>query len=184
MTTTPYGPEPDRWAATDDGAVQAVDRELGRRSRSAAQGWRERGDGPFRGFAVRIAVVLVLLGLCGAAWSVPAFRSVLRDSFTERQQSYIELSFGKDPWFDGNELVVPLQFVEHGDSGGRHTVKAWVQDAEGRRLDTGTDTVTTKPGALIAVDVRLRLKGKGKSRADLVDVTLPGHPQHLRVHLR
>ncbi|WP_461079959.1 hypothetical protein [Streptomyces deserti] len=132
----------------------------------------------------RIAAVAVVLGLCGAAWSVPEVRTVLRDSFTERERAYIELYFGKEPFFDGGELVVPLELVEHGDSGGRRTVRTWAADAGGRRLATRTETVTTKPGAQVGVDLRLRLEGGGKRDADLVEVTLPGHPQRLRMHLR
>ncbi|MFJ4002194.1 hypothetical protein ACIPWL_01835 [Streptomyces sp. NPDC090023] len=129
-----------------------------------------------------VAVMLVVIGLCGAVWSVPEARSVLRDSFTERQQAYIELYFGKEPFFQGDELVVPLRLVEHGETGGGHPVRVWVQDADGHRLAARTETVTTKPGALISVDVRLRLTGK--RGAELVEVTLPGHPQRLRTHLR
>lgn len=127
---------------------------------------------------------LVVLALCGGAWTVPAVRSVLRDSFTERQQAYIELYFGEEPFFDGDELVVPLALVEHGDTGGRHSVRTWAQDANGRRLAARTETVTTKPGALVAVDVRLLLKSGGKRDANLVEVTLPGQSQRLRMHLR
>ncbi|MEU6774063.1 hypothetical protein [Streptomyces sp. NPDC046759] len=127
--------------------------------------------------------MLVVLGLCGAAWTIPEVRSALRDSFIERQQAYIELYLGKEPFFDGDELVVPLELVEHGDTGGRHSVRTWAQDAKGRHLAARTESVTTKPGALVGVDVRLRLKGGGKRDAVLVEVTLPGHPQRLRMHL-
>jgi hypothetical protein len=127
--------------------------------------------------------VLVVFGLCGAAWAVPEVRSVLRDSFTERQQAYIELYFGKEPFFDGDELVVPVKLVEHGETGGRQSVRTWAQDSKGRQLAADTETVTTKPGALVGVDVRLRLKGGKKRDAELVEVTLPGHAQRLRLHL-
>lgn len=125
-----------------------------------------------------------MLGLCAAAWAVPGVRGVLRDSFTEREQSYIELYFSDDPWFDGTELVVPLDLVEHGESGGRRVVEVKAEDDDGRSLASGTGTVTTKPGALMEVDVRLRLKGAKKRAADAVEVTLRGHPQRLRLHLR
>ncbi|MFF3378647.1 hypothetical protein ACFYXF_37560 [Streptomyces sp. NPDC002680] len=142
------------------------------------------GRGPLRRVLAPVLVVLVVLGLCGAAWTVPQVRSVLRDSFTERQQAYLELYFGREPFFDGDELVVPVELVEHGDTGGRHPVRAWVLDAKGRRLAAETETVTTKPGALIGTDVRLRLEDGEQRDADLVEVTLPGHPQRLRAHLR
>ncbi|MEU5523772.1 hypothetical protein ABZ759_24735 [Streptomyces sp. NPDC047860] len=127
--------------------------------------------------------MLVVLGLCGAAWTVPGVQSVLRDSFTERERTYIELYFGKEPFFDGGELVVPLKLVEHGDTGGRHSVRTWAQDSKGRRLAAATETVTTKPGALVGVDVRLRLRHGAERDVDLVEVTLPGHAQRLRMHL-
>ncbi|MFJ4030457.1 hypothetical protein [Streptomyces griseoluteus] len=127
-----------------------------------------------------VGVALVASVLCGAVWSVPEVRSVLRDSFTERQQGYIELYFGKEPYLQGHELVVPLKIVEHGETGGRHPVRVWVKDAVGHRVASRTETVTTKPGALISVDVRLRVKGN----AELAEVTLPGHSQRLRTHLR
>jgi hypothetical protein len=130
-----------------------------------------------------LVAVVAVLGLSGAAWAVPEVRTVLRDSFTERQQSYIEMYFAKEPWFDGDEVVVPLAVVEHGDSGGRHQVRAWLQDGDGKRLAERTVTVTTKPGALVDVDVRLRAKGR-HGDPGLVQVTLPGHPQRLRMHLR
>ncbi|MFD5536419.1 hypothetical protein ACFWIJ_00825 [Streptomyces sp. NPDC127079] len=141
------------------------------------------GSGSLRRVLGPMVGVLVVLGLCGAVWTVPEVRSVLRDSFTERQQVYIELYFGKEPFFDGDELVVPLELVEHGDTGGQHSVRTWAQDANGRRLAAGTKTVTTKPGALIGIDIRLRLKDGEKRHADLVEVTLPGLPQRLRMHL-
>ncbi|MEU6403058.1 hypothetical protein [Streptomyces sp. NPDC046985] len=148
--------------------------------RTAARGG---GRGLPRRVLGPVVCVLAVLGLCGAAWTSSTVRSVLRDSFTERQQSYIELYSGKEPFFDGGELVVPLELVEHGESGGRRSVRTWVQAADGRRLAARTETVATKPGALIGLDVRLRLK-KGEQRdADLVEVTLPGHPQRLRMHL-
>ncbi|MFG3120878.1 hypothetical protein ACGFYO_02645 [Streptomyces sp. NPDC048201] len=149
-----------------------------------AEAWTGKGGEPLRRLLAPVAVALVVLGLCGAVWTVPEARSVLRDSFTERQQAYIELYFGKEPFRQGDELVVPLRLVEHGETGGRHSVRVWAQDARGRRLAVRTRTVTTKPGALIRVDVRLRLDGGGRRDAELVEVTLPGHPQRLRSHLR
>ncbi|MCT9082292.1 hypothetical protein [Streptomyces fulvoviolaceus] len=166
---------------------EAVSRRRSRGSGAGREaGQRRRGGsrGPLRGVVGLVAAVLLVCGVGAGAWAVPGVRSVLKDSFTERQQAYIELYFGKEPFFDGDELVVPLEVVEHGDTGGKHKVRAWAEDAKGKRLAIGTETVTTKPGALIGVDVRLRLKGKGKSKADLVEVTLPGHEQRLRMHLR
>ncbi|MHA5050099.1 hypothetical protein [Streptomyces sp. SD15] len=142
-----------------------------------------RRRGSVRQLAGGLLAAVAVLGVSGAAWSVPQMRTVLRDSFTERQQSYMELYFTKDPWFDGNDLVVPLALTEHGDTGGRHEIKASAQDPDGKRLATNTVTVTTKPGAQVATDVRLRIKGK-KSDADLIKVSLPGHAQRLQVHLR
>ncbi|GAA3780040.1 hypothetical protein [Streptomyces chiangmaiensis] len=145
---------------------------------------RRYSDGPtVRHLLGWLVAVVAVLGLSGAAWAVPEVRSVLRDSFTERQQAYIELYFAKDPWYDGDELVVSLEIVEHGESGGRHPVKALAEDTGGKRLAARTVAVTTKPGAQIRVDIRLRAKG-GRSNVDLVEVTLPGHPQRLRMHLR
>ncbi|MET7731156.1 hypothetical protein ABZT02_07270 [Streptomyces sp. NPDC005402] len=155
--------------------------ESGRRSRRSASGRRGR---PLRGTTGTVAALLAVAVLGVGAWSVPEVRTVLKDSFTERQQTYIEMYFGKEPFFDGDELVVPLEVVEHGERGGKHAVRAWAEDAEGKRLAARTEPVTTKPGALIGVDVRLRLKGSGKKHADLVEVTLPGHSQRLRMHLR
>ncbi|MFD7881709.1 hypothetical protein GT028_18850 [Streptomyces sp. SID2999] len=165
MSGPPSEGGPKRWAAGKHDARQPT--AVGR-------------SGPRRRVLAPVAVVLVVFVLCGAVWSVPEARSVLRDSFTERQQAYTELYFGKEPFLQGHELVVPLRLVEHGESGGRHPVRVWVQDAKGHRLASRTETVTTKPGALISVDVRLRFKGS----AELVEVTLPGHPQRLRTHLR
>ncbi|MER8029205.1 hypothetical protein ABTZ78_09615 [Streptomyces bauhiniae] len=165
MSGPPSEGGPKRWAAGKQDARQPT--AVGR-------------SGPLRRILAPVAVVLAVLGLCGAVWSVPEARSVLRDSFTERQQAYIELYFGKEPYSQGHELVVPLRLVEHGETGGRHPVRVWAQDAEGHRLASRTETVTTKPGALISVDVRLRIQGS----AELVEVTLPGHPQRLRTHLR
>ncbi|MDT0486565.1 MULTISPECIES: hypothetical protein [Streptomyces] len=155
--------------------------ESGRRSRATASGRRGR---PLRGTTSTVAALLAVAVLGVGGWSVPEVRTVLKDSFTERQQTYIEMYFGKDPFFDGDELVVPLEVVEHGETGGKHAVRAWAEDAKGERLAARTESVTTKPGALIGVDVRLRLKGSGKKNADLVEVTLPGHSQRLRMHLR
>ncbi|MFD8671873.1 hypothetical protein ACFV1A_02185 [Streptomyces seoulensis] len=165
MSRPPSEGGPKRWAAGKRDARQPT--AVGR-------------NGPLRRVLAPVAVALVVFVLCGAVWSVPEARSILRDSFTERQQAYIELYFGKEPFLQDRELVVPLRIVEHGETGGRHPVRVWVQDAEGRRLATRTETVTTKPGALISVDVRLRFKGS----AELVEVTLPGQSQRLRTHLR
>ncbi|MFF8027408.1 hypothetical protein ACFZDJ_41175 [Streptomyces sp. NPDC007896] len=139
---------------------------------------------PVRRAVVRVTAVLGVVGLCGAAWAVPAVRSTLRDSFTERQQTYIELYFAKDPWFDGGELVVPLDLVEHGASGGRHVVEVRAEDGKGRRLSGRTRAVTTKPGALKDIDIRLPLKGDKRRDVESVEVTLTGHPQRLRMHIR
>ena len=129
-----------------------------------------------------VLLVVVLLGVAGAGWAVPEVRGGIRDSFRERGQAYIELYFRRDPRFDGGELVVPLALVEYGDSGGRHKVLVRVQGRGGRRVATRAVVVSTKPGALISTDVRLRVRG-GKRAAELVDVTLPGRPQRLRMHL-
>ncbi|MGW4287902.1 hypothetical protein ACWEIK_13295 [Streptomyces sp. NPDC004673] len=165
MSGPPSEGGPKRWAAGERDARQPT--AVGR-------------TGPVRRVLAPVGVVLVALVLCGAVWSVPDVRSVLRDSFTERQQAYIELYFGKEPFLQGHDLVVPLRLVEHGETGGRHPVRVWAEDAEGHRLASRTETVTTKPGALISVDVRLHIKGS----VGLVEVTLPGHPQRLRTHLR
>lgn len=154
--------------------------------RQPASGGPGRPGSPHRKVRQAVGWVLVavaLVGVPGAAWAVPEVRNVLKDSFTERTPSYVELYFRRDPWFDGDELVVPLAVHEQGDTGGRQEVKVWVQDADGERLATRTTTVTTKPGALIRTDVRLAVK-KSKGDAGLVEVTLLGHPQRLRMHLR
>ena len=164
MSATPSGSGPERQTF----AGRPVRRAVGRAR--------------LRQTAGLLAIAGAVLGLSAAAWTVPQVRNELRDSFTERQQAYLELSFAQEPWFDGKELVVPLAVVEHGDTGGRHELRAWVQNAHGKRLVTRTTTVTTKPGALISTDVRLRIKGSERD-ADLVEVTLPGHPQRLRMHL-
>ena len=181
MSAPPFDDGPKRREAGDHQSLRpaAIGAGFGRLALSGPAG----GGGPLRRVLVPVLGVLVVLGLCGAAWAVPQVRSVLRDSFTERQQAYIELYFGKEPFFDGDALVVPLKLVEHGDSGGRHSVRTWAQDAKGRQLAVSTETVTTKPGALVGVDVRLRLKKGAKRDAKLVEVTLPGHPQRLRMHV-
>ncbi|MFI7401650.1 hypothetical protein ACIBW9_14450 [Streptomyces sp. NPDC049541] len=197
MSTPPFDDGPEWRAAGEQKALQSAAVGLGRRGQRLERSQQPDGAGSHGLAAARSAGgvslrrvlgpvlgVLAVLGLCGAAWAVPEVQSVLRDSFTERQQAYIELYFGKEPFFDGDELVVPLKLVEHGDSGGRHSVRTWVQDSTGRHLAADTETVTTKPGALVGVDVRLRLKGGVKRHVDLVEVTLPGHPQRLRMHLR
>ncbi|MFJ9908310.1 hypothetical protein ACIRVK_36530 [Streptomyces sp. NPDC101152] len=197
MSTPPFDDGPKRREAGDHQALQPA--AIGPRRRGLRREWSQRavsagfsrlavagpvgGGGPLRRVLVPVLGVLVVLGLCGAAWTVPQVRSVLRDSFTERQQAYIELYFGREPFFDGDELVVPLKLVEHGDTGGRHAVRTWAQDAKGRQLAVMTETVTTKPGALLGVDVRLRLKKGAKRHANLVQVALPGHAQRLRMHL-
>ncbi|MFI9819961.1 hypothetical protein ACIHFC_05705 [Streptomyces sp. NPDC052013] len=142
-----------------------------------------RRNGPARQAVGWLATAVAVLGLSGAAWAVPEVREVLQDSFTEREPAYIEMYLAKDPFYDGEELVVPVAITEHGPSGGRHPVKAWVEDADGKRMASGTKTVTTKPGARVAADVRLRLEGSRRD-ADLVEVSLPGHPHRLQVHLR
>ncbi|MGW2565734.1 hypothetical protein [Streptomyces sp. NPDC001537] len=188
MSTPPFDDGPAVRAAGEQNALQpAADgrrREPSQEPRVAGSRRLAHGAGSLRRVLGPVLGVLVVLGLCGAAWAVPEVQSVLRDSFTERQQAYIELYFGKEPFFDGDELVVPLKLVEHGDTGGRHPVRTWAQDSKGRHLAAEVETVTTKPGALVGVDVRLRLKGGAKRNVDLVEVTLPGHPQHLRMHLR
>lgn len=197
MSTPPFedGPEwqaaGEQWTPrpADVGPGRSLRRERpqepeGAASHRPAVARPGRGRGPLRRLLGPVVGVTVVLGLCGAAWTVPEVRSVLRDSFVERQQAYVELYFGKEPFFDGDELVVPLELVEHGDTGGRHSVRTWAQDANGRRLAADTETVTTKPGALVGVDVRLRLEGGEKRDADLVQVTLPGYPQRLRMHVR
>ena len=165
MTDTPYGSSP----------LRSGDR---RPERAAAR------RGPVLRLVLWGGALLGAFGLFGAAWAVPQIRSVLRDSFVERQPAYLELYFAKEPWFDGDRLVVPLDLVEHGETGGRHAVEVQAQDRSGRRLAIRTNTVTTKPGAQIRVDVRLSLTARLKTKAELVDVTLPGHPQRLRMHLR
>ncbi|MFF5964055.1 hypothetical protein ACFY64_09940 [Streptomyces collinus] len=183
MIISPDPPGPDRRSggpAQEAGASGGTARQGGAR----ASGCPARSARPGRRVLSWVATGIAVAGLCGATLGLPEVRDVLRDSFTERQHAYIELYFGEEPFFDGNELVVPLSVVEHGDSGGRRTVRARAQDTEGRRLATRATTVTTKPGARIDIDVRLTLKGGGKRDAELVEVTLPGHPQRLRTHLR
>ncbi|MFJ8634590.1 hypothetical protein [Streptomyces sp. NPDC093568] len=179
MSGRPYGTDPDPRAEGPRSGRQGP--AARRRARRTGTG---RSGGPRRGATGTVLALIAVVVLGAGAWSVPEVRSVLQDSFTERQQAYVELYFGKEPFFDGDELVVPVELVEHGDTGGRHTVRAWAEDAEGERLASRTESVTTKPGALIDVDIRLRLKGGAKKNADLVEVTLPGHPQRLRMHLR
>ncbi|MEU9174147.1 hypothetical protein AB0D34_41360 [Streptomyces sp. NPDC048420] len=181
MSGTSHDTGPGPQDTADGSARQPDDRQPGRRSRTTAS--RRRGRS-LRGTTSTVAALIAVVVLGVGGWSVPEVRTVLKDSFTERQQSYIEMYFGKEPFFDGDELVVPLEVVEHGETGGKHTVRAWAEDAKGKRLAARTEPVTTKPGALIGVDVRLRLKGSGKKNADLVEVTLPGHSQRLQMHLR
>ncbi|KPI07987.1 hypothetical protein OK074_3755 [Actinobacteria bacterium OK074] len=129
-------------------------------------------------------VAVAVLGMSGAAWAVPQVRGVLRDSFTERQEPYLELYFAKDPYFDGDQLVVPVDLFDHESTTARREVVVSVTTVADKPLASRTVTVTTRPGVKVTTDVRLLLRGRAADRAAEVRVTLPGHPQHLRLHLQ
>jgi hypothetical protein len=126
-------------------------------------------------WAAGIAAVVVAAVLSGVLWSVPTVRTVLLQSFTERQPAFTELYFTAAPTFDGATVIVPLALNAHGTGIRSYQVRIALDDAKGRPLVTRQLTQDVKDGAVTPLMVRVQATGDVAG----VRVALVGHPQTL-----
>ncbi|MEZ0092698.1 hypothetical protein [Streptacidiphilus sp. EB129] len=149
--------------------------------RTGAGRLRRRRRGP----SVRARVVTALVacavavGLGAAAWSVPAARTVLLQSFTQEPSPYAELYFTSPPGFDGSTVVVPVALDDHGTGVQSYRVQVDLESATGKFLATTTVRVTPRTGVPVPVVVRT-VAPVGTA---VILVQLPGHPQTLHFRL-
>ncbi len=120
--------------------------------------------------AVAGVLILVLVG------SIPAVRTVLRQSFTRQPTPYTELYFSGTPKVDGILLTVPVTVVNHATGMKSFVLRVWMTDAAGRTDTTSSVTVTPRTGqATTVVQVSLQLP----DGAQVLWVNLAGQAQTL-----
>lgn len=126
---------------------------------------------------IRATLACVLgTGLCAGAWALPPVRTVLLESFTRQQSSFIELYFTENPRFDGASVLAPFALNDHGSGARTLHVKLTVEAKDGKVLATETYTVEPHQGAAVTVTPRVRAKG---ADVDMIRLSLVGHPQTL-----
>jgi hypothetical protein len=116
--------------------------------------------------------------LASVAWSVPAARTVLLQSFTKQSSSFTELYFTSDPSFDGATVVVPVSLNAHGTGVESYQIRLTLESPSGEALATTTLNLEPRDGTPMSVVAHLQ----AKADVTLVRASLVGHPQTLHFH--
>ncbi|HZP53366.1 hypothetical protein [Actinocrinis sp.] len=126
-------------------------------------------------------LVLGVLAALVALWavsSIPAVKTVLRQSFSQLPAANTELYFTSSPSVSGTSLNVPITVNVHGTSARSVPVRVWLENASGKTDATASVTLTAAHGTAAKV-VTLQLPAD----AEVVYVNLVGQPQTLHYRI-
>ena len=141
----------------------------------AARRRRRRGPSLRGRVTAGLVAGAVALALGAVAWSVPATRKVLLESFTERPRPYAELFFTSSPSFEGATVLVPLAVTDHGEGAKGYQIKVTLESPTGAAVATTTVKLEAHFGAPVPVVAKLPATGD----VAMLRVALVGHPQTL-----